>query len=85
MRGLLVIIAVVILLAFVGWITFGNDDGEATITLEKERIRQDTQEMLDTGADLIDRAQDRADSATDPDAPVADEVPVTAAPEVENR
>jgi hypothetical protein len=63
MRGVLFLVAIVIVLALIGWISFGRDDNRASINLETQEIREDTQKALDSGAALIERAGDKIDSA----------------------
>lgn len=71
-RGLIFLAIVVILLALVGWITFGKDDGRASINLETETIREDTGEMMKSGSELLDDARDEVE----PDAAgTSDDVP----------
>lgn len=83
MRVLIVLIAVAILLAFVGWISFRNDEGESGVILNKEAIEQDTRDMLETGDDLIDRARDATSDVSSEDDEVVDEMnTVDEAPDV---
>lgn len=58
MRVLLIFAAVVILLVLVGWITFSNDSGRASINIETEEIREDTGEAMDQGAELLKEAEE---------------------------
>ena len=54
MKGLLFVVAVVVLLILLGWITFGRSgDGNPTVHVETETIRDDTSkaaEKLGEGA-----------------------------------
>jgi hypothetical protein len=71
MRGLLFIVAAIFLLALVGWISFSNTPGRSSINLETGEIKQDTQKMMDSGEQLIHRAQepDRAAPLPQSEAP----------------
>jgi hypothetical protein len=65
MRGILVLILIVVVLAVVGWISFGRDGDSASINLETKEIKEDTQKALDTGAQLLKRAGEKIDNAVD--------------------
>jgi hypothetical protein len=60
MRALILIAAIVLVLALVGWVTFSRDDGRTSINLETQEIRQDTKQMLETGSEALHRAGDAA-------------------------
>jgi hypothetical protein len=66
-RALLLIAAIILLMALVGWITFGTGPGRSSINLETERIRQDTREALETGADAIHNAEESVRPDDTPD------------------
>jgi hypothetical protein len=68
MRALLILIAVVVLLALIGWITFSNDSGRTSINVETDEIRQDTGEAMQKGSELLNNAQEEV-------APEADSEP----------
>jgi hypothetical protein len=57
MRALLILIVVVLLLALVGWIKFSNTPHESTITIDKEAVKQDTDQMVERGNELIDETR----------------------------
>jgi hypothetical protein len=65
MRGILFLILVVVILAVVGWISFNRDGDRASINLETQEIREDTQKALDSGAELLKKAGDKIDKAVD--------------------
>ena len=50
MRALIFLVAIVLLMALAGWITFGSSPGRSTINVETQRIKQDTNRALDSGA-----------------------------------
>jgi hypothetical protein len=64
MRVLIVLVALAILLALIGWITVNNEPNRSSINIEKEEIQEDTREMLEAGNDLIDRARGSVDDST---------------------
>jgi hypothetical protein len=57
MRGLIFLVAVIILLALVGWISFSSDPNRSSINLETQEIKQDTQRAVETGKELLDDAK----------------------------
>lgn len=56
MRTLVLLAAVVLLLALLGWITFSSGPGRSSINLETNEIRNDTQKAVEAGAGLLDDA-----------------------------
>ncbi|HJQ78658.1 MAG TPA: hypothetical protein VJ828_01820 [Lacipirellulaceae bacterium] len=56
MKALLVLIIVIALLAFAGWLTFSSGPGRTSVNVETNEIREDTQEIVRSGAKIIDRA-----------------------------
>ena len=58
MRALILIAAIILLMALVGWITFGTAPGRSSINLETEQIRHDTRQALESGADALHKAED---------------------------
>jgi hypothetical protein len=67
MRGILILILVVVVLAVVGWISFNRDGDRASINLETQEIREDTQKAIDSGAELLKRAGEKIDKTVDTD------------------
>jgi hypothetical protein len=75
MKALLVIVAIVAVLALIGWITFGTGDDRASLSIETDKIRQDTREAVEEGGEFIEGArqeirEELRDDETD--APAAD-------------
>jgi hypothetical protein len=56
MRVLIFLAIVAVLLAFAGWITFNSGPDRTSINLETNEIRQDTQEIVRSGAKMLDKA-----------------------------
>jgi hypothetical protein len=70
---LILIAAIILLMALVGWITFGTSPGRSSINLETDEIRADTREALDAGANALHKAEesvrpDDSPRANEPDA-----------------
>jgi hypothetical protein len=68
MRVLIFLAIVAALLAFAGWITFSSGPDRATINLETNEIRQDTQEIVRSGAKVLDKAGDELQPDDDEEA-----------------
>jgi hypothetical protein len=69
MRVLIFLAIVVALLAIAGWITFNSGPDRASINLETNEIRQDTEEIVRSGAKVLDKAKGNlqpADRNTEP-------------------
>jgi hypothetical protein len=56
MKALFFLIIVIALLAFAGWLTFSSGPGRTSVNLETNEIREDTQEIVRSGAKVLDRA-----------------------------
>ena len=59
MRALLLIVAIILICALVGWISFSSGPGKSSINVETEEIRQDTKNVLQSGAELLHQAGDK--------------------------
>lgn len=61
MRGILALVVVVLILALVGWITFGNNANEATISIDKQKVKQDVDRIKQSGAELGDKLESQVE------------------------
>ena len=50
MRALILLAAIVLVLMFVGWISFSKGPHKASINIESDKIRQDTKVIMGSGA-----------------------------------
>jgi hypothetical protein len=73
MRALLILIIVIALLAFAGWLTFSSGPGRSSVNIETNEIREDMQEMVRSGAKILDRAEDEIAPGDDSAAPIKQE------------
>jgi beta-lactam-binding protein with PASTA domain len=71
MRVLLLLIALVVIAIVLGWVTFSPGPERSTINIEKQEIREDTRELLDSGAKIVNQADEGIDRAADRDEPAA--------------
>ena len=61
MRALILLAAIVLILAIVGWISFSHGPDRASINLESGKIREDTREVMETGAKALHKAGDKVE------------------------
>ena len=59
MRGLLIAVALILLLIVVGWITVSYNNDRASMTLEKEKIKQDAQQLEESAREFANKADER--------------------------
>ena len=59
MKGLLILIAVAVLMAVGGWLTFSNTGHRASVTIETEKIERDTRSAVRNGADALSEAAEK--------------------------
>ena len=67
MRAIVFLAFVVLILALVGWVTFSKDSDRTSINLETHEIKDDTKKVMESGSNLIEKAEDRLDRATTAD------------------
>jgi hypothetical protein len=66
MRALILLAVIVLVLALVGWISFNKGPDRTSINIESERIRQDTKQVMESGAQILHKAGDKAESSREP-------------------
>jgi hypothetical protein len=54
MRTFLVIALIIVLLAIVGWIRFGRNNGNPTLEIDADKVKQDTTTIWDEGRQAFD-------------------------------
>jgi hypothetical protein len=59
MRAVIVLLALVVICALVGWISFSNGPDRSSININTNEIRQDTKQVVQSGADLLHKAGDK--------------------------
>jgi hypothetical protein len=70
MRALFFLIVVIALLAFAGWLTFSSGPGRTSVNLETNEIREDTREIVRSGAKILDRTGDELQPSDEAQLPV---------------
>lgn len=66
MRALIVLIAVVLLFALIGWISISRGPDRSSINIETNQIRTDTDRVMKSGAELLHKAGDKVEREAAP-------------------
>jgi hypothetical protein len=85
MRAILALIAIVLVLSLVGWISFHRSPDGPSVKIETEHIRADTKDVVQSGANLLHKAGDKVQNSasnanTQPAADVDNRPPAENAP-----
>ena len=80
MRAVLVLIAIVLVLSLVGWISFHRSPEGPSVQVETEKIRHDTKDVVQSGANLLHKAGDEVQEAVPPNDGQNQAAPVETAP-----
>jgi hypothetical protein len=62
MRALILLAVIVLVLALVGWISFSKGPDRTSINIESNKIRQDTKEVMESGAKMLHKAGDNVEA-----------------------
>lgn len=65
MRVLIAVIVVVAVMVFVGWIKFSSPDGDPTLRVDTNKMKQDTSAIVDKSKELTHQAVDQVDRTSD--------------------
>jgi len=60
MKGVMLLIIVVLVMALIGWITFSASEDRATFSIESQKIKDDTHKLIDEGRDATHKAVEDA-------------------------
>jgi hypothetical protein len=80
MRALIILVAIVLILSLIGWVTYSKAPGRSSINIETQQIKQDTDRALESGSNLLRKAGDAVDSKAEPATPATQTRPVQTAP-----
>ena len=58
MKVILIVLAIVIVLVLIGWVSFGTTDSGASVSVDTDQIQQDTGEVIERGGELIEKTRD---------------------------
>jgi hypothetical protein len=63
MRALIFVVAIVLLMAVIGWLRFTSDDGDPSVRVDTDKMKQDTSSLVETTKDAADGAANAIDRA----------------------
>ncbi len=61
MRALVVIVVLLLILAIAGWIQLGAPDGDPTIRVDTDKVKQDTSSLVDRSKRVVQDAAENID------------------------
>ena len=76
MRALILIVAILLIFSLIGWISYSRGPGHASINLETDKIRTDTDRAVQTGAEVLRKTGEEIENRTqktEPAPPVENE------------
>ena len=65
MRALLVIVVLVVVLALVGWISLSTPDGDPTLRVNSDKVKEDTAVIVDKTKQAIGNVADKVNESTE--------------------
>lgn len=67
MRALIAIVLLMLVLGLIGWLRFSSPDGNPTIQVDTEKVKQDTAEIVEKSKQAVDTAAKKIDANIDSD------------------
>lgn len=58
---ILIIIVTILLMMFAGWLTFEAYSGGASVTIDTNEMKKDTEKAIEKGEELIEKAKEKGD------------------------
>ena len=65
MRAIIGIAILLLVLAWVGWVQFSSPDGDPTIRVDAEKVRQDTSVIVEKSKQVLDDAAEKVGDASE--------------------
>jgi len=62
MRVIILLIAILLICSLIGWITFSRGPGHASINIETDQIRADTDRAMESGAQMLRKTGEEIDN-----------------------
>lgn len=57
MRAILCATVIVLLMVLAGWLTFARNGNQASVTIETQKIKHDTERAIDRGKDVLRKVE----------------------------
>ena len=73
MKALLLTAVIVALLFGLGWMSFASRDGSASVTIDTDKVKDDTSTAVEKGKEIVEEGLEKLKSKTTDDAPPANE------------
>ena len=54
MRAILLIVVILVVLALVGWVSFSTPDGDPTLRIDADKVKQDTAVIVEKSKQALD-------------------------------
>jgi len=64
MRAVILIVAILLIFSLIGWITYSRGPGHASINIETDQIRADTDRAMQSGAQMLRKTGDEIENRT---------------------
>jgi hypothetical protein len=77
MRAIIFVVAVLLIMALVGWISFSSGPSRSSINIETQEIKQDTEKVMHSGAELLKDAGEAVEGKDDRVDPESTVIPTT--------
>ncbi|MDV6034857.1 MAG: hypothetical protein F9B45_33155 [Phycisphaera sp. RhM] len=65
MRAIVGIAILLLVLAWVGWVQFSSPEGDPTMRVDTDRVRQDTAVIVEKSKQVIDETAEKVDASLD--------------------
>ena len=65
MRAVIVIVVLAVVLVLVGWVSFSSPEGNPTIRVNSEKVKNDTAVIVDKTKQAVENVADKVDDGTD--------------------
>lgn len=78
MKSILTLVAVILILALIGWVTFTVAPDRTSISVETQKIQDDTTKLVESGKELTDNVRSAVteeQAEDEPTTPVEDTAP----------
>ncbi len=67
MRAIVVVVVLLFILVLVGWLRLSSQDGNPSIQLETDKVKEDTATIVEKSKQAIDNATETSDQSTEPE------------------
>lgn len=67
MRAVVIIAVLLVVFGLVGWVQFSTPDGDPTMRVDSDKVRQDTSVIVEKSKQAIDSAAEKIDASIDRD------------------